>query len=191
MDVSLAFDVSTSVIGWAALPLDADIDTYPSCWGHIDLRKVKGGFWQKVDRAFSEITSLSALLLSQGFAVRSVYIEDPLKKFTRGRSSADTISLLARFNAVVSYETRQIFSVEPLYIDATHARKKIGIPLLSKTKSGGASQKKQTFSFLSTRVFLNEAWPRNKNGKIQPWCYDAVDAFVICVAGCQGLGKPA
>lgn len=191
MDVMLALDVSTSVIGWALLPPQSKIDTYPTLKGHIDLRKVKGGFWQKVTIMSSELDKLKASFTTLGFIVRAIYIEEPLKKFSRGRSSANTLSMLARFNALTSYRALLTFGVEPLYIDATFARKKIGIPLLSKKKSGGISQKEQTFLFLCKNVFLNESWPKNKNGKIMPHCFDEVDAFVICVAGCQGLGEPA
>ena len=191
MDVMLALDVSTSVIGWALLPPQSSIQTYPTMKGHIDLRKVKGGFWRKVEEMSNELNQLLSFFQKNGYSVTAVYIEEPLKKFARGRSSASTLSMLARFNALVSYRSLVTFGVEPLYIDATMARKKIGIPLLSKKKSGGLSQKEQTFEFLTRGVFLNESWPKNKNGNIQPFCFDEVDAFVICVAGCQGLGEPA
>lgn len=191
MDVALALDVSTSVIGWAVLPLNANLTVYPLQRGHIDLRKVKDGFWRKVDTTQIELTNLAGSLFKAGLNVVAVYIEEPLKKFARGRSSANTLSMLARFNALTSYFALRAFSVEPLYVDATAARKKIGIPLLSRKKSGGLGQKEQTFEFLMKGVFLNENWPKNKNGNIQPYCFDEVDAYVICVAGCQGLGEPA
>lgn len=191
IDVALALDVSTSVIGWTMLTPGSTIMTYPKFRGHIDLRKVKGGFWKKVEKMAHELNGILTFSVTNGLRVVAIYIEEPLKKFTRGKSSANTLSMLARFNALVSYRSLITFGIEPLYIDATAARKKIGIPLLSKKKSGGLSQKEQTFAFLSKGVFLNESWPTNKNGNIQPYVYDEVDSFVICVAGCQGLGEPA
>ena len=191
MDLILALDISTSIIGWCVLPPDSNINTYPTLKGHIDLRKVKGGFWDKVHTTRRSITALRDELGALGHAVTLVCVEEPLKKFARGRSSAGTISMLARFNALVSFFALETFGSEPLYIDATFARKKIGIPLLSRKKSGGMSQKEQTASFLCERVFKDEKWTLNRSGKMQTYHADEIDAFVICVAGCMGLGEPA
>lgn len=190
MDTVLAFDISTSIIGWALVKPKSTLADYPIERGNIDLRKVKGGFWDKVSQTREEIKLLNDRFKTK-YDIKGIYIEDPLKKFARGKSSAGTISLLARFNAIVSFFVLETFSIQPLYIDATFARKKIGVPLLSRKKSGGLSQKEQTFSFLCLGVFKNEIWPTNKNGRIQPWCYDEVDAFVIAIAGCLGFGEPA
>lgn len=190
MDVAFALDVSTSVIGWSILPVTSQIGTYPISRGHIDLRKNKGGYWSKVDQMETELTTVIVTLKSQ-HVIQRLFIEDPVERFRNGLSSAHTIALLARFNALVSQHARRSLSLDPLYIDATAARKVIGVPLLSKKKSGGIDQKQQTFNYLSKNVFLNEVWPLNRNGKIQPWCFDEVDSYVICLAGCLGLGSSA
>lgn len=190
MDVCLALDVSTSVIGWAVLPENAGVSSRPLLMDHIDLRKNKHGFWAKVDQMERELQIVIASVSSQ-HTIKRLYVEDPVERFRNGLSSAHTIALLAKFNALVSVHARRLTALDPLYIDATQARKKIGVPLLSKVKSGGVDQKQQTMDFLSKNVFKDEKWPTNRNGKIQPWCYDRVDAFVICLAGCLGLGHPA
>jgi hypothetical protein len=190
MDVVIALDVSTSVIGWAVLPTNADATTYPLIRGHVDLRKNDGGFWAKVDQMELDLDAVFDRVAQQHDIVR-LCIEDPVERFRNGLSSAHTIALLARFNALTSRHARNRLNLDPLYIDATAARKAIGVPLLSKKKSGGVDQKTQCFNHLCTTVFINESWPRNRNGKIQPWCMDEVDAYVICLAGCLGLGSPA
>lgn len=193
MDVVFALDVSTSVIGWSILPSQSIVpfqQLKPLGRGHVDLRKNDGGFWSKVDQMEREL-AVVITEIQKSYVIVKLFIEDPVERFRNGLSSAHTISLLSRFNALTSRHVRNILKIDPLYIDATAARKAIGVPLLSKKKSGGIDQKEQTFSFLSQGVFLNEDWPRNRNNKIQPWCYDEVDAFVICLAGCLGLGDPA
>lgn len=194
MDVALAFDISTSIIGWAVVhstPLVKQAAYQkPIMWGHIDLTKIDTGYWGKVDYAEAAIKSVIDEIKKQ-HNVTKLFIEDPVKKFRTGHSSAYTIALLARFNAVISLSARRVLSLDPLYIDATAARKAIGIPLLSKKKSGGKDQKQQTFEHLKQTTFVNESWPLKKSGMIQNWCYDRVDAFVIALAGCIGLGDAA
>ena len=190
MAVALALDISTSVIGWAIVQVDAPPLAYPLMRGHVDLRKIEGGLWSKLDHADAALASVVTSIRAAGHSIVRLFVEDPAETFRRGLSSAHTIALLIRFNALVSNGMRRLLGITPLYINATQARKTIGVPLLSKKKAGGVDQKEQTFSFLCQSVFLNESWPRNRNQKIQPWCYDEVDACVICWAGLLGLGNP-
>jgi len=159
--------------------------------GYIDLRKVKSGFWGKVDITKESLKALKYDIDLYNFSITKLAIEDPVKKFRRGMSSANTIALLAKFNIMVSYFARELFLIDPIYIDATAARKAIGIPLLSKKKAGGKNQKEQTFEYLSNSVFKHEVWELNRNKKVQPYCLDKVDAYVIAEACNLGLGDPA
>lgn len=193
MDVALALDISTSVIGCAVIEhrqFELTALHEPILMTHIDLRKNKGGMWSKIDQAEIELTDIINGIRNEHH-IKSLYVEDPVEKFRTGLSSAHTIALLAKFNALVSNHARKLLKLDPLYIDATEARKRIGVPLLSKKKSGGVDQKEQTFLFLKSTVFMNRIWPLNRTNKIQPWCYDEVDAAVICWAGLLGLGYHA
>lgn len=194
MDVALGLDISTAVIGWSIVQavqlVQSSTYTKPLSMGHIDLTKVKSGFWGKVDHAEQSINSIVYNIQKQ-HKITVVYVEDPLKKFRKGSSSAHTISLLLKFNAIISNITRKSLNIEPLYIDATAARKSIGVVLQSKKNANGKDQKQQTFEHLCNTVFINHDWPRNRNGTIYGWCLDEVDAYVICLAGCIGLGEPA
>ena len=195
MHVALALDVSTSVIGWAVVATSAStgahvLERVPMLRGHIDLRKNKGGYWSKVDQMEMELSSVIASI-SAVHTIDSLFIEDPVERFRNGLSSAHTIALLARFNALTSQHARRIIRIDPLYIDATAARKAIGVPLLSKKRSGGVDQKTQCFSFLCETIFMGETWPVNRNGRVQPWVLDEIDATVICWAGLLGLGHRA
>jgi hypothetical protein len=184
----LALDISTAIIGWACVepgddPLGVNLSTLRM--GHVDLRKLTG-MWTKLDAAEKE---LAAVIESFGSSIDAVYVEDPVERFRTGLSSAHTIATLARFNVLVSAWLRRVLELDPRYIDATQARRAIGVPLLSKKKANGLNQKEQTFRYLCDTVFKGVEWSRNRTGKIQPWCYDECDAFVISVAGTKGLGR--
>ena len=189
MDMShaLGLDISTSIIGWSIMPIDAKLGDIPTRMDHIDLRKITSCFWDKVDRANVEINGLLTIFSDQETPITALYIEDPVKRFKSGGSSADTIGLLAKFNCMVSYFARQRLKFHPVYIDASHARRGLGIKLLSKKNAGGKNQKEQTFQQLSETVFKEVKWPLNRNGKLQPYCYDRVDSYVICMAGVLGV----
>lgn len=189
MDVVLGLDVSTAVVGWTVLPVGCPNLTYPLARGHWNLTKIKG-LWSKLDVVRAQLRAMSSTIASGGDVVTALYVEEPLKKFRRGGSSANTMSLLARMNAVTSFLAREEFSVEPLYIDATEARRAIGVTLLSRKKSGGVGQKEQTFSFLCSNVFASEVWPLKRSGAPKDTCLDECDAYVIAMAGILGLGEP-
>ena len=187
----LGLDVSTSIIGYAILPIGAAAYDPPIEMGHIDLRKCKDGFWQKTDTAKVEIEALCTK-----YNFEHIFIEDPLQKFRKGASSAHTISLLSKFNALCSYFVRQAAGVDPVYIGATQARKLCSVPIIRKKKkkcieTPQKSAKEQTFDYLCTNVFINKEWPKTKKGNIQVYCGDQVDAYVIALAGSiQNLNTP-
>lgn len=188
-DVVLALDVSTSIIGWSILYLDSQIGDPPITMGHIDLRKIKTGFWGKVDEAKLLLEAVIDVSLAGEHNCVRICIENPVKRFRRGMSSAHTIALLAKFNVLISYFVRQRLGLDPFYIDASEARRALGIKLVSKAKAGGKNEKEQTFEQLSETVFHDVSWPMTKKGNIQAFCYDRVDAYVIGLAGALGLGE--
>lgn len=199
VDVSLGLDVSSSVVGWCVVPNSINDQLTIVPWllhGNINLTKNKGGFWSKVDQMESELSSVIAMIGSAADAcgdplvVTRVFIEDPVERFRAGMSSAHTIAVLAKFNVLTSQHARRLLKIEPLYIGATTARKAIGVPLVSKKKSG-IHHKLQVLEHLSNTVFSGTQWPKNKNGKIHEWVTDETDAFVIAVAGCLGEGTRA
>lgn len=181
----LGLDISTSIIGWTLLEASATTYDAPEKMSHIDLRKCKS-FWEKVDRARVEIEKIfqENAGCQEGFdPITHVFVEDPVQKFRKGKSSAHTISLLSKFNALCSYFARQASGIDPIHIGATSARKLCNIPIASKKKANGRSAKEQTFDFLRTNVFKETDWPLTRNGNLQAYCWDEVDSYVIALAG--------
>jgi len=106
-------------------------------------------------------------------------------RFTPGMSSAQTISLLIGFNAMVSYGIHLKLNFDVKHVLPQEARKNCGLILTSKAKAGGASQKEQTHSQLvAANGLLNHiAFPKTKTGKLKPEALDETDAYVIARHG--------
>src|SRR5690606_8993230 len=90
----------------------------------IDTRNVDG-IWCTADRVLSGISELTKL-----YHIDDLYIEEDLKKFKRGASSASTITTLAKINGIVSYNARCIMSTEPQHISAAIARSWCGVKIV-------------------------------------------------------------
>lgn len=177
----LGLDISTSITGYTIL--DAEMNIIKM--SHIEFSKCEG-LWEKVDLAKSVLDELLA-----EFPVERVYVEESLMSFSSGLSSAATITMLAKFNALVSYNVRNKVGFDPIFISAATARKNVGIKLLQKKKCG-LSHKEQSFLWCTTGSgpLAHITFPLTKTGKFKPFVADQVDSYVIARAGCL-LNKPA
>ncbi len=182
MKVVIGLDVSTSIIGWSIVHKNSKKTDLPIDMGHFNLTKIKD-FWAKVDATEQFLFKLFEDLKRNNYEIETLVVEDALKKFQRGKSTAHTISILSKFNVIVSYFARSMIKLDPIYIDCTDARKELGIPLLSKKKAGGKNQKIQTFEYLQKNMFKDHTFPLTRFGNIKQHCYDEVDAFVIASTG--------
>ena len=168
----LGIDISTSITGFAIVG-EGQIVYYDS----IDLRKHKNVF-EKVDH-FRKFLSDTRFLQA---VVREVWIEQPFMFFNSGGSSAKTMSLLQKFNGMVSLAVRDHYGIEPQYVGASEARKLNEIKVPRGTKA-----KEQVLKFLldTTPTFKVEY---TKHGNPKPGYYDRADSVVIARAG-QALWK--
>lgn len=176
----LGLDVSTSCTGVCIV--DSDIE--PIDGNHIKLLdriEFKGcdTLWEKADAVQSYLVGLRQTDFSVG-KIERIVVEEPLMGFRTGMSSAQTITMLMRFNGIVSYIARKIFGHDPEYISSGHARKVCGIKL-QKTAVGGP-QKEQVFSHMQRNDLKHVKWETKKSGNIVDWSRDATDAYVIARA---------
>lgn len=183
----LALDISTSITGYTILDMKGNIVKID----HIELNKIKDGIWSKVDKVKSFIKQIN-----NEFDIKHVFIEEPLSKFSRGKSSSATISLLMRFNGICSYLIHQEMGIDPIYFSPSAARKLCGLKMLSKTacKKSGVKwkpQKEQAFEQMNSRHPFNNSynWPMKKTGRLKDYCYDRMDSFIIGVAGFIELSR--
>tara|TARA_R100001510_G_scaffold57627_1_gene66512 strand:+ start:925 stop:1443 length:519 start_codon:yes stop_codon:yes gene_type:complete len=163
----LGLDISTSITGVTLLDLNNKIILNNS----IDLRKHKN-FFVKSEKVAEYFSNLSK-------KPDSVFIEQSLQSFRSGFSSATTLSLLSRFNGVVSWLAFKEWGLEPQYIAATSARKLAGIKI---TK--GTPAKQQVLQhLLDTEPSFVVEYTRHGNPK--PDTYDRADSLIIARAGLE------
>ena len=175
----LGLDVSTSVTGVSIV--DPLMDPVAGAnIAHLDRIEFKKcvTLWDKADRVKSELQ-----LLKVRFPNITVFaLEEPLLGFSKGMSSAATITTLMRFNGIVSYIGRDVFGLEPTYVPAASARKLCGVKL-QKTSVAGMPHKEQVFKHMCEHDLSHVRWPLTpKSGAIVGWSRDATDAYVIARA---------
>lgn len=181
----LGLDISTSITGYSILDLSGELIEID----HVELTKIKDGIWSKVDRMKEFIISIG-----KKYDITHVFIEEPLSKFKRGKSNSHTISLLLRFNGILSYLIHQELGVDPVYLGTNDARKTCGLVMRSKKACKKARmtwkpQKEQAFDQMSKRVPFGKSynWPLKRTGRLKDYCYDQMDSYIICRAGFIGM----
>jgi len=170
----LGLDVSTSIVGVCVLKNDKIVHT-----AYIDLRKIKNFFekGQEVENTLKDI--------KKNFKIEYIYIEQALMFFRRGGSTANTMSILQRFNGIVSWICYNVYGMEPNYVTPIGARSKCGI----KVKRGEKAKEIVMKHFIDNEDF---GIIYTKKGNIQKYCYDIADAIIVARAGYilqEGLKK--
>ena len=163
----LGLDVSTSIVG-VCIYDDKKEEIVKT--DYIDLRKI-GGFLHK---AHAVEDYINQNLVNQ--KIDYVFIEEALMFFRRGGSTAKTMSVLQRFNGIVSWLCFKILEIEPRYITPISARSKCGI----KVPRG-----KKAKEVVMEHFIKSEEFPivYTRYGNVQKYCYDIADAVVVAKAG--------
>jgi hypothetical protein len=176
----IGLDISTSIIGVCFLDKDENVVLLDS----INLKKIKSIF-EKSKIVKNTLTEyFNNYKFEEDFLIS---IEEAFQSFSKGFSSAKTLSQLNRFNGIVSYLVFSIFNKEPVYINVNSARKNLQIKI---DKKSNLSTKEQVFNWAQSNINTDFQWPTKvlKSGpnkgrvKYDECCYDISDAFVICKA---------
>lgn len=163
----LGLDISTSIIG---VCIYDDRKEKIVKTDHIDLRKV-GGLLHKAQVVEDYIDSN---LLNQ--KIDYIFIEEALMFFRRGGSTAKTMSVLQRFNGIVSWLCFKGLKIEPRYVTPISARSRCGI----KVPRGKKAKDVVMEHFIDSKEFPIEY---TRYGNVQKYCYDIADAIVVAKAG--------
>ena len=174
----IGLDISTSITGICFLDEDENIVMLDN----INLKKQKCMFEK------SNIVSNRLEFYKENYTFTEnivISIEEPFQSFSKGFSSANTISQLNKFNGIVSYLIFSFFNIKPVYINVNSARKNLQIKI---NKNSNLNTKDQIFNWVKEEISFN--WPtkiisRGKNKglvKFDESGYDMSDAYVICRA---------
>lgn len=172
----LALDISTSCVGWCVY----DYSKKLVAAGAIETKKCKSNdLYDKMDYVIDELWKI---IQDHKVTISHLAAEAALKKFSGGKTTANTMAMLIGFNFCLCYNMTRKLGCSSIMLDVRAARRvmKITIPK-------GAKDKKV---FVITQVkpmYPNLDWALKKTGKYKDWCGDMADAIVIGEVACKQL----
>ena len=165
----LGLDISTSITGITVYSSDSISETffldtrnkrkYPTLYEKADL--IQQHLWQ----------------IKSKHDITEIYIEQSLQSFRSGFSSAKTLSTLARFNGIVSWNCYKAFDIKPEMIAASSARKLAGVDI-----KRGDNAKEKVLEFIIDK-YPDIDIQYTKHGNPKPGTLDMCDSIVIALAG--------
>ncbi len=183
-DVDVGLDISTSCIGLCVLEHKTG-----KLVSLINYRYTGVAF----DDIFDKVEHFSKTWQPDTtWRIKRIFVEDIAKKFSVGVSSANTIVILAKMNAMISYMVYLKTGLKPIYVNVRSARSVLQIKIDTKDKTKTTKQK--VFEIVHARN-PNFPWVTHlakagkEKGKIVfDGCNeDMADAFVT-VSGGQHMG---
>ena len=169
----LGLDISTSVVGVAIVDPDTK-DLIVS--EHIDLTKIDSVF-SKAELVGSELWQIG-----NNHDIKNLFVETALMRFIPGRSRADTIVKLAKFNGIVSWMCYDTFGLQPTYLNVNTARSLYGLSFPRGTK--GPKRKKMVVEAVIEKEKTAFKYEMARGGKnYKKGTDDRADAIVIARAG--------
>jgi len=173
MEKILGLDISSSTIGWAVIESEEKFCLKE--YGHIKpSRKLKGT--EKLSDAYDKIKKLIKEVNPD-----IICVEKYASKFSRGRSSANTIIVLSTYNEMVSLCSFREFGIHTTAYAPVSIRSEMSKHFDKKIKS-----KDDAFDFVKNNI-ENFKTTLNRVNNIKKECYDESDA--VCVALCYHIKK--
>ncbi len=161
----LAFDISTSVIGFSCFDDNGKL---------LEMNYVKFKkdytLFEKLDQFTEEIKHYKQAEITK------IIIEEPLKKFKGKFSNASTIATLNFFNGMISSYLYTIFRIEPVYYNVNTARSLV-FPGVKLGADGAKAKHSVWRGVMELEPQIN--WKYNKTGKLADEAYDMSDSYVV------------
>jgi Holliday junction resolvasome RuvABC endonuclease subunit len=168
----LGLDISTTLVGIAILDDDGRLIKSDG----LDISKITNTF-ERLETVGAELYSIRS-----EYNITDVFIETALKKFLPGKSRADTIIKLAKFNGIISWICFECFESEPTYINVNTARSLYGLSFPRSSK--GAQRKKMVIEAVIEREKTAFRYEMARGGRnYKKGTDDRADAIVIARAG--------
>lgn len=169
----LGLDISTTMVGAALIDPSSK-----------ELQVVEGWDISKCTDSYEKAETIGAELYSlrSEYDITNIFVETALKKFLPGRSRADTLVKLAKFNGIVSFMCYECFDIKPVYINVNTARSLYGLSFPRGTK--GPQRKKMVIEAVIEKEKSAFKYEMARGGKnFKKGTDDRADAVVIARAG--------
>ena len=170
----LGVDVSTSKIGIAVLDTDKNIIV-----SEVIKFKDSNTLEEK-----AQLFENKLLKLKKYYFISDVFIEEPFIAFGGGKTTAQTMAKLQRFNGMCCYVIRKVFERDSVPVAVRSARSKLGIKIPKGVKDKDA---KQVIIEWATSNFEDFKYDVTAHGNPLPGTDDRADALVIAVYGLEHL----
>ncbi len=169
----LGLDISTTMVGVAVINKETRSLVKSDGW---DISKLETTF-EKAEFIGAELYTLRA-----EYNIQDLFIETALKRFMPGKSRADTIIKLAKFNGIVSWLCYECFNFPPTYINVNTARSLYGLSFPRGTK--GPQRKKMVINAVIEKEKTSFKYEMARGGRnYKKGTDDKADAIVIARAG--------
>ena len=169
----LGLDISTSMVGVAIIDQTTGKLILSDGW---DISKQETTFGK------AEFIGAELYGLRSQYKIEHIFIETALKRFLPGRSRADTLIKLAKFNGITSWLCYDCFDITPKYINVNTARSFYGLSFPRGTK--GPQRKKMVIEAVIEKEKTAFKYEMARGGKnYKKGTDDKADAVVIARAG--------
>lgn len=169
----LGLDISTTMVGVALIDPESRRLILSQGW---DISKHNTTYEK------AEVIGAELYALRSNYNIQHVFIETALKRFMPGKSRADTIIKLAKFNGIVSWVCYECFDLKPIHINVNTARSLYGLSFPRGTK--GPKRKKMVIEAVIEKEKTNFKYEWARGGKnYKKGTDDRADAIVIARAG--------
>tara|TARA_R110000824_G_scaffold158048_3_gene331624 strand:+ start:1936 stop:2442 length:507 start_codon:yes stop_codon:yes gene_type:complete len=162
----LGLDISTSITGATVIDDKGNV-VLCEAW---DTRKIKS-FFGKASLIRGRLIDIRI-----EFPITHIVVEQSLQMFRAGFSSAKTLTLLSKFNGVVSWQCYNLWGLEPEYVSATTARKQAGIRVPRGTKA------KEVVLEHINKTIPDFEYELTKAGNPKAGTYDRADSIVLALS---------
>ena len=164
----LGIDISTAIVGFAIMTTDFQLITYDKLKFKKDLTLEKKAeyFKNKVEHFDSY------------YCISEVFVEQPPMLFGRGKTTANTMSKLQRFNGMCCYAAYDLLKTEAVLIHTNTARKK-----MNNKVPRNVLNKKRFIIECVEKEYPSFKYNLTRFGNPQPGTDDMADAIVIAHAG--------
>jgi len=170
----LGVDISTSKIGIAVIDSDKNIVV-------SEVIKFKDG--NSLEEK-AQLFENKLLKLNKYYFISDVFIEEPFVAFGGGKTTAQTMAKLQRFNGMCSYTVFKVFEHQANMVNVRSARSKLGIKIPKGLKE---KEVKNTIIEWVSNKFDTFKYDMTAHGNPLPGTDDRADAVVIALYGVEHL----
>lgn len=171
MEKILSLDISSATIGWGLLTKSKDkIILIDSGFIKPQAKDKELTLSPRLSQTYEQINDLLSKTKPD-----KVIIEDYAKKFSKGKSSANTIIVLAAFNETVALACYNFLKKEVIRMSVNNIRN-----IVSKHTEKNLDGKDDVVNFISS--YFSIAIELNRNEKIKKEFYDRADAILAGLA---------